>query len=127
MKTYSCIQCNKICNFGYSKQNKFCSNNCQREAQRHDTYERFLKGELTERSVIRKILVWKNGHKCSSCNLTEWSNQPIPLELDHVDGDAGNNEPLNLRVLCPNCHGITSTWKGRNKGGGRKARGIKLS
>lgn len=127
MKTYNCAQCGKECNHSHSKLNKFCSNECQREAQRHETYKRFIRGELKDRSVIRRILVWKNGHKCECCGLTEWMGQPIPLELDHTDGDASNNDPSNVKVLCPNCHGITPTWKGRNKGSGRKARGLMLS
>jgi hypothetical protein len=53
-------------------------------------------------------------------------SQPIPLELDHIDGDAGNNNYDNLRVLCPNCHALTPTFKAKNKGKGRAARGLPL-
>ena len=51
---------------------------------------------------------------CSECKQTEWYGRPIPLELDHVDGDRTNNELANLRLLCPNCHALTSTFRGRN-------------
>ena len=54
-------------------------------------------------------------HKCSNCELTEWMNQLIPLELDHIDGDNMNNSLDNLRMLCPNCHAQTSTYCGKNK------------
>jgi hypothetical protein len=54
--------------------------------------------------------------ECSSCSLTEWKGQPIPLELDHIDGNHNNNILSNLRLLCPNCHAQTSTYTGRNKG-----------
>jgi 5-methylcytosine-specific restriction endonuclease McrA len=54
-------------------------------------------------------------------------DQEIPLELDHVDGNAGNNQIENLRVLCPNCHAQTPTAKGKNRGNGRKTRGLRLS
>jgi len=37
------------------------------------------------------------------------------LELDHIDGNNKNNTLKNLRWLCPNCHSMTSTWRGRNK------------
>jgi Zn finger protein HypA/HybF involved in hydrogenase expression len=53
--------------------------------------------------------------KCVSCNLVDWLNEPIPLELDHIDGDNTNNELSNLRLLCPNCHAKTPTYRGKNK------------
>lgn len=42
-------------------------------------------------------------------------NGVIALELDHIDGDNTNNEINNLRFLCPNCHALTSTYRGKNK------------
>ena len=64
---------------------------------------------------LRKRLL-KEGyfeHKCYSCNLTEWLNQPIVLELEHIDGVHTNNQIENLTLLCPNCHSLTPTWRGR--------------
>ncbi len=52
--------------------------------------------------------------QCSECKLDRWQNCPIPLELDHIDGDVHNNLLSNLRLLCPNCHALTSTYRGRN-------------
>jgi hypothetical protein len=40
--------------------------------------------------------------------------RPIPLELDHIDGHHWNNSLDNLRLLCPNCHAQTPTYKARN-------------
>jgi len=42
-------------------------------------------------------------------------DQPIPLELDHIDGNHQNNALDNLRLLCPNCHSLTPTFRGKNK------------
>lgn len=53
--------------------------------------------------------------KCVSCNLKEWQGNPIPLELDHINGDHRNNFLSNLRLLCPNCHAQTKTYRGKNK------------
>lgn len=54
-------------------------------------------------------------HQCSKCKGTEWFGELIPLELDHIDGDNTNNLLSNLRLLCPNCHALTPTYRGRNK------------
>ena len=51
---------------------------------------------------------------CKCCGLTEWMGKSIPLELDHIDGDRENNSLSNLRLLCPNCHALTPTYRGRN-------------
>lgn len=81
-------------------------------------------GEVNSRSTLRKYLIRHNGRACNECNLSEWRGVSLPLEVDHINGDASNNFPSNLRLLCPNCHSLTPTWKGRNKGSGRKARGL---
>lgn len=54
-------------------------------------------------------------HCCSCCMNTEWLNEPIPLELDHIDGNNKNNKRTNVRLLCPNCHAKTPTYRGKNK------------
>lgn len=51
---------------------------------------------------------------CLFCGLSEWRDQKIVLELDHIDGNSSNNVRENLRLLCPNCHSQTDTWRGRN-------------
>lgn len=51
--------------------------------------------------------------QCSRCKLMEWQGESITLELDHVNGDNTDNRLENLRMLCPNCHALTPTWRGR--------------
>ena len=66
-------------------------------------------------------LIEKYDEKCSLCG---WKKQNVitgrvPLEVDHIDGNAENNLEKNLRLICPNCHSLTSNFKNLNKGFGR--------
>ncbi|MGW8884329.1 HNH endonuclease signature motif containing protein [Streptomyces sp. NPDC055749] len=57
---------------------------------------------------------------CAVCGIdATWQGHPLPLEVDHIDGDWRNNRIENLRFLCPNCHSTTDTYRGRGKGRAR--------
>ena len=62
----------------------------------------------------KRFLINERGHKCEICGIFAWLGRKIVLELDHIDGDNRNNIRTNLRLLCPNCHSQTDTWRGRN-------------
>ena len=66
--------------------------------------------QLKKRLV--KELKWE--YKCSECELTNWMNKAITLDMDHINGVHSDNRIENLRLLCPNCHSQTNTFKGRN-------------
>jgi hypothetical protein len=54
---------------------------------------------------------------CAMCGIGPvWQGEPLPLEVDHIDGSWRNNRADNLRLLCPNCHSTTDTYRGRGKG-----------
>lgn len=53
--------------------------------------------------------------KCERCLLTEWQGEPVPVELDHINGVSNDHRWENLRMLCPNCHALTPTWRGRKR------------
>ncbi|MFJ6082966.1 HNH endonuclease signature motif containing protein [Streptomyces sp. NPDC092369] len=72
-----------------------------------------LKRAMREREVAER---------CALCGIEPvWWGEPLPLEVDHIDGDWRNNRIENLRLLCPNCHSTTDSYRGRGKkkaGGG---------
>ncbi|MEK7500562.1 MAG: HNH endonuclease signature motif containing protein [Patescibacteria group bacterium] len=85
------------------------------------------------RIPLKKVLV-KNSHfqsfklkkrlftanlKPKECEECGWSKITpdgyLPLELDHINGDRHDNRLGNLRILCPNCHSLKPTHRGRNR------------
>jgi hypothetical protein len=68
---------------------------------------------LLKRRLLKAGLIT---YRCLCCGLSEWMNASLALELDHVNGDRTDNRIENLRLLCPNCHSQTGTYRGRNKG-----------
>lgn len=65
-----------------------------------------------------KIKLIKAGmlkNACSICNTSTWQGKELLCELDHIDGDRTNHRLENLRLLCPNCHSQTSTYRAKNK------------
>jgi len=123
----NCLFCNKPLN----KKGKYCNNICQA----NDRYQKYisdwkngkvngLKGKYQILNYIRKYLMIKYNHKCTRCGWNEINpfTKIIPLEIEHLDGNYTNNKEDNLILLCPNCHSLTSTYKGANRGNGRKDR-----
>lgn len=71
--------------------------------------------DIQSNKVRKKLLA--EGYKeyrCECCGNTEWMGKPIPLELHHKDGNHYHNELSNYELLCPNCHALTDSYRGKN-------------
>lgn len=121
-----CLNCGKEIKYNA----KYCSIKCQHEYAQSEWEKKWLSGEISGntqslwKSVsqrIRTYLFKKYDNKCARCGWSETNpfTGNIPLEVEHIDGNANNNRPENLTLLCPNCHSLTPTYRGANKGHGR--------
>jgi hypothetical protein len=77
---------------------------------------------VRSKNYTKKYLIEANGHACMICKTAVWCDQPVPLILDHIDGDSANNKVDNIRLVCGNCDMQLPTYKNKNKGKGRASR-----
>lgn len=126
---YNCLHCNKEWKFrGIQYANKYCNNQCQsKHIFETRTLPKFYEGQISDRNVIRKVLSHTKGYKCAICDISNWNDKPLVLQVDHINGRADNNSPENLRLICANCHSQTPHFGGANKGQGRAALGLRTN
>lgn len=103
---------------------KYCSNQCQINYQSKQNKELAIKENDIKNNVLgKKILIDMYGEQCSVCGLLNiWNGKELKLELDHINGIANDNRIENVRLICPNCHSQTDTYKAKNKTSTRKYR-----
>lgn len=107
----------------------YCSVKCQAQLKQKTVIDAWLSGihpgytgkTLQLCNAARTWLHQTRGTACSQCG---WDQRhpddgSVLTEIDHIDGDAKNCRPDNLRILCPNCHSMTSTFRARNKSSSR--------
>lgn len=78
--------------------------------------ENYLGGVPTHKLKLRLVKEGVIERKCYKCGISEWRGQQLSLELEHKNGNRHDNRIENLSLLCPNCHSLTPTYRGRNKG-----------
>lgn len=59
--------------------------------------------------------------KCYQCGLTFWRGEKLSLEIEHINGNHFDNRIENLTILCPNCHSLTPTYRGRKLRGNKRS------
>jgi hypothetical protein len=118
-----CQNCGNI----YKGRGKKC---CSRECAGILRKQKFIKG-VTNGTIeldpeygqgIRRYILAVREHRCVICKSLTWNSKPIPLIVDHVDGNYMNITFDNLRLICPNCDAQLPTYAGRNYGNGRHKR-----
>lgn len=69
----------------------------------------------TARNHLKKRLLQAGlkTNQCEICGLTEWLDQPLSMQLHHVNGDGSDNRLENIEFLCANCHSQTDTYGAR--------------
>lgn len=110
------------------RQEVYCSTGCSTEHQARQRVEAWLAGEWSGcngtrlSATVRSYLLAQAGHRCPRCGWGEPNpvTGQVILTIDHIDGDATNNAPENLQVLCFNCHTLTPTFGVLNSGNGKR-------
>ena len=131
-------ECKKIINTEHIKIRKYCSSRCAGDAKSKTIVDAWISGEFDGSTkyglsrTIRKYLLKQANYKCQSptcCVPGGWgeinpATGNVPLEIDHIDGDAYNNDFANnnLIVLCPNCHSLTASYRALTEVSSRKWR-----
>ena len=118
--TKKCINCQRK-----TINAKYCSCSCHQEYQWKEYKKEVKKNKKFINSsspTIKKYLKEENGNKCEICGGDEWCGKPMPLVLDHENGNPYDDRVNNLRLICGNCDMLLPTYKGKNRGNGRHER-----
>jgi hypothetical protein len=72
-----------------------------------------MQSDKLKRRIIRDAIFPR---ECASCKCAEWKGSVVPLELNHINGDHGDNAKHNLELICPNCHALTPHYRVKKPG-----------
>lgn len=65
-----------------------------------------------------KLRLINEGYIEDKCSICGWNKKLegrefTPCELDHINGNPNDHRLENLRIICPNCHSLTPTYRFR--------------
>jgi hypothetical protein len=108
----------------------YCNSRCQHQHEYETSVVSWKAGSkpghmgaaYQTKPFVRRYLFEKYGSKCCQCGWAEIHplTGKVPLEVNHIDGDAANTSEENLELLCPNCHSLTPNFRALNTGSVRK-------
>lgn len=104
-----------------------CSNKCFEVTESKLLFEKIDRGEYVAKpnggnQTLKRYLICRRGRQCECCKNVEWMGVEIPLTSHHIDGNANNNHPGNLQLICWNCHALTINYGRKNKCSARSDR-----
>lgn len=112
-----CINCDNNLN---KNAIKFCSVSCEKEYKYKNFIKLWLDGTIDGTTGIKVLKPSKYIYKWFKEQLQEcvicgggnmWNGKVLNLEIDHINGDRSDSRVCNLRLLCPNCHSQTVTFR----------------
>ena len=110
-----CEQCAKL-----TTNPRYCSTRCAAAGRRAEGFAAIRRsGRFRAPTTARAFLAHRDGWRCSICHRITWLGQPIPLVLDHINGNPEDDRIDNVRLVCGNCDMQLPTYKSRNRGNGR--------
>lgn len=92
------------------------SKGVQFHARRISAEAVFAKTNTQAKQLRRALFEIGRVYECVWCGIEAmWNGKPLVIQIDHIDGNTENNNPDNLRFLCPNCHSQTENFGRKNK------------
>ena len=116
-----CQWCNRVLD---KRNSKYCNNKCQANLRTDTLWSEWKSSGVCigASKTIKSFILHQQGSQCCICATVEWMDKPVPLVMDHINGNPEDNRIVNLRLVCGNCDMQLPTYKSKNKGNGRHSR-----